>query len=56
MRKKPASVRIFRVHSLFHLQIVEFDATVPLQYQLKWQRPWFSNIPTEKKIYTIQVR
>jgi hypothetical protein len=48
MINKLEGVRRFRVCSLFHLQIVEFDATVTPCYRLYWHRPWFSNIPTQK--------
>jgi hypothetical protein len=44
------------VYSLFHLQIVEFNATMSLCYQLYGHRLWFSNIPIEKnQEYSSQV-
>jgi hypothetical protein len=33
---------------VFHLQPVEFDATVHLWYQLPWTIPWLLNIPLKQ--------
>jgi hypothetical protein len=39
MKKKLISIQRFWVYSLFHLQIVTFDPTVPLQYWLVFKHP-----------------
>jgi hypothetical protein len=44
VEKKLASIRRFRVYSLFHLQTVEFDATFPVWYRLHWHIYWLSII------------
>jgi hypothetical protein len=52
---KFASVQMFGVYPLFHLQIVVFYTKVPLYYWEYWHRVWYSNILTEK-IVRIQFR
>lgn len=37
-----------KTYSLFYFQIVEYEITVPLEYQLHRHSPWSSNIPTER--------
>jgi hypothetical protein len=47
MKNKQVSVRRFRTYPLFHLQIVEFDATVPLY----WHRLDFQTSALKKKTF-----